>query len=234
MSEVRQDSRILRGMEKQLRLRQERLAAGDKPIGWKVGFGAPAAMERLDIDAPLVGFLTDGGLLPSNATVSVAGWTKAALEPEIAVSIGTDLPGAPDREATRGAVVSIGPAIELADVCFPAEEVESILAANIYHRHVILGRQDPSRAGCKLDGLIGRVYRDGTEVAATSDPQALTGDVIDIVRHVADLLAVLGERLRAHEFIITGSIVPPIWFEAPEGIQFSLDPIDTIAVNLTV
>jgi 2-keto-4-pentenoate hydratase len=38
---------------KKVRLRQERLDAGHKPIGWKVGFGAPAALERLRLDAPL-------------------------------------------------------------------------------------------------------------------------------------------------------------------------------------
>ena len=165
---------------------------------------------------------------------SEAGWIKAALEPEIAVSIGMDLPEAPDREAVRAAVVSVGPAIELADADFPPEDVDAMLAANLYNRNVILARQDPSRAGCKLDGLVGRLFRNETEVAATEDPQALTGELIEIARHAASLLAALGEPLRAPDVIITGSIVPPLRIEAPEGIHFSLDPIDTIAVNLTV
>ncbi|MDO8752822.1 MAG: hypothetical protein Q7J80_02920, partial [Anaerolineales bacterium] len=97
------DPRVLRGMEKQLRLRQERLNAGEKSIGWKVGFGAPTALERLRLDAPLIGFLTDKTLLPSNATVSIANWTKPAMEPEIAVYMGKDLTEASDRERTRAA-----------------------------------------------------------------------------------------------------------------------------------
>ncbi|HET7090623.1 MAG TPA: fumarylacetoacetate hydrolase family protein, partial [Anaerolineae bacterium] len=222
MSTARDDPRILRGMKTQLKLRQDRLNAGEKPLGWKVGFGAPEAMERLRIDAPLVGFLTDRTSLRSGVTLSLAGWTKPAAEPEIAVYMGKDLLDVSDRETTQAAIASVGPAIELADVSFPPEDVEAILAGNIYNRHVILGRADSARAGCVLDGLVGRIYRNGREVAATTDPQALTGGLVDIVRHVADLLAALGERLRAGEVIITGSIVPPLWMESKEDIRFTL------------
>jgi 2-keto-4-pentenoate hydratase len=190
-------------------------------------------MERLKIDAPLVGFLTDGTLVRSGTTLSIAGWTKPAAEPEIAVYMGSDLIDTSNRETIRSAIASIGPAIELADISFPAEDVEVILAGNIYNRHVMLGQPDSSRAGCVLDGLVGHVYRNGAEVASTANPQAATGDLIDIVRHVADLLSALGERLRAGEVIITGSIVPPLWIESQEEIRFNLDPIDTISITLT-
>jgi len=53
-----EDARVIRGMRAQLELRRKRLAAGDAPLGWKVGFAAPAMLERLGITGPLVGFLT--------------------------------------------------------------------------------------------------------------------------------------------------------------------------------
>jgi len=52
------DARVARGMRAQLALRRQRLDAGDAPLGWKVGFAAPAMLKRLDITGPLVGFLT--------------------------------------------------------------------------------------------------------------------------------------------------------------------------------
>ncbi|MDP1714492.1 MAG: fumarylacetoacetate hydrolase family protein [Anaerolineales bacterium] len=232
MSKSYNDPRILRGMEKQLRLRQDRLNAGEKSIGWKVGFGAPAALEHLRLDAPLIGFLTDKTLLHSNATISIAGWTKPAMEPEIAVYMGKDLTEASDRERTPAAIASLGPAIELADVHFPPDDVEAILAWNIYNRHIILGRADPSRAGCVLNGLTGRISRNGQDMPPVTELQALTGDIIDIVSHTANLLSMLGETLRAGEVIIAGSIVPPLWIELNEEIHYYLDPIDTISINV--
>lgn len=92
-------------------------------------------------------------------------------------------------------MASLGPAIELADVNFPPDDVESILAGNIYNRHVILGQTDSSRAGCNLNGLIGRISYNTEELPSITDLQAFTGDMIDIVSHVAALLFTLGERL---------------------------------------
>lgn len=226
-----EDPRIARGMKAQLALRHARLDAGEKPLGWKVGFGAPAAMARLAIKAPLVGFLTDRALIGSGSMVSIANWNKPVAEPEIAVHLGCDLPAGADRAATEAAIAGLGPAIELADVDRPPDDVESILAGNIYQRNLVLGRCDGARAGGKLDRILARVIRNGTEVARTADPQALTGDLIDIVRHVAEILAACGERLRAGQVIITGSIVPPLWIEAGEEIVFALDPVDTVSLR---
>jgi len=228
------DPRILRGMEKQLRLRQARLNAGEKSIGWKVGFGAPAALERLRLDAPLVGFLTDKTLLTSNAIVSTTNWTRPQFEPEIAVYMGTDLTGMPDRKTTRAAIASLGPAIELAEINFPPNDVEAMLAENIYNRYVILGKADTSRAGCILDGLVSRIYRNGQEFITTTDPQSMTGDIVDIVSNVANTLSAFGETLQAGEVIITGSVVPPIWVKSTEEIRYSLEPIDAISISINV
>jgi len=224
------DPRVLQGMQKQFELRQSRLNAGEKLIGWKVGFGAPAAMERLNLNAPLIGFLTDKISLASGASISCMGWTKAAAELEIAVYMGTDLPGPSDRATTKSAIASIGPAIEFADISFPPDDVESILAGNIYNRYVMLGKPDPTRTGCNLDGLIGHAYRNGQETDKTNDPQAMTGDLVNIVSSVASTLAMLGETLRAGEVIITSTIIPHLWLGQTEEIQYHLEPVDTISV----
>jgi 2-keto-4-pentenoate hydratase len=225
------DPRIARGMEAQLARRRARLAAGDRSRGWKVGFGAPAAMEKFRIAAPLVGYLLRSGELASGATASLAGWTKPVAEPEIAVVIGHDLAPGGDRAAAAAAIAAIAPAIELADADLPFEDPEAILKGNIFQRHVVLGTPDASRAGGKTSGLTGRIFRHGAEAARTTDPQALTGNIVGIVRHVADLLGAFGERLAAGEIIITGSVVPPLLIEADESdIAFDLDPVGTVSV----
>jgi len=225
------DPRLVRGMAAQLNRRRECIKAGEKPLGWKVGFGAPAALEKLGIQAPLIGFLTDQALVASGSTISLAGWTKPVAEPEIAVHMGKDLRAGADRDTAKAAIAGLGPAIELADVDRPPDDVEQILAGNIYQRGVILGARNASRAGGVLDGLSGRILRNGTEFAQTTDPQALTGELIGIVRHVADVLAEWGEKLRAGQIIITGSVVPPLWVEAGEEVAFNLDPLGSVSIR---
>jgi len=230
------DPRVLRGLEKQLAWRRERLAAGEKAVGWKMAFGAPAIMQRLGISAPLAGFLTDRARLESGATVSLRGWTKPVAEPELAVYLGKDLPVGAGRDATVGAIAAIGPAIELVDIARAAEPetLDLTLAGNISQRHVVLGPADRGRAGADLAGLHARIFRGDAEIAKTSDLTANTGDPVELLRHLADLLAAFGERLCAGEFIITGSVVPPIFLERPyEAIRFDLDSVGSVSVRFS-
>jgi 2-keto-4-pentenoate hydratase len=228
----RDDPRIARGMAAQLAARAQRLAAGDKPLGWKVGFGAPAVMAKLGIDAPLIGFLLQSARVPSGGSVSLAGWRKPVAEPEVAVHMGRDLGASAAPAAVSAAIAGISPAIELADLDASPDDPEAILAGNIYQRHVVLDALAPARAGSSPDGLTCRIIRHGSESARTSDPQANTGQWLAIVRHVADVLAMFGDGLRAGEIIITGSVVPPLLIEAGEHeIGFALDPLGSISVR---
>src|SRR5206468_11829026 len=115
-------------------------------------------------------------LVANGATVSLAGWTKPVAEPEVAVQMGKDLPAGADRAAASAAIAGVGPAIELADLNPPPDDVEVTLAGNIFHRHVILGAPDASRAGAKLDGLSGRVFRRGALAAREDNVERLIGE----------------------------------------------------------
>ena len=226
------DPRIRRGMTAQFAARRARIAAGERPLGWKVGFGAPASMQKLAIDAPLVGFLMHSARIASGGTASLKGWVKPVAEAEIAVHIGRDLGAGADRATAAAAIAAFSPAIELADVDVPPEDVAAILAGNIFQRHVVLGRSDTSRAGGDTAGVSGRIFRRGTETARTDQPEAATGNLVDIVRHVVDLLAAFGEGLKAGDVIMTGSITPPIFIEPDEdAIAFELDPIGGVSVQ---
>jgi 2-keto-4-pentenoate hydratase len=228
------DPRIERGMEKQLATRRARIAAGEKPLGWKVGLGAPPAMERLKIRAPLVGFMMQKSLLPDGSTVPVGNWVKPVAEPEVAVHMGKDLQAGADRATTAAAIAALGPAIELADLDPPPDDVEMALAGNIFHRHVVLGPQDKSRAGARLDGLVGNVFRRGALAAQQDKIESLIGEMIGLVQHVAGTLSAHGETLSAGDVIITGSIVPPPIIE-PDETEFGyrLDPIGELKVRFS-
>lgn len=225
------DPRIANGMKQQLHVRQELLRAGRKPLGWKLAFGGPSAMQRLRIHEPLVGFLMEDAVVPSSSSISVASWVKPAAEPELTVYMGTGLPAHSDRQTTIGAIDAVGAAIEVADVDHPSDDVEGTLARDIYQRHLILGEPDPSRAGGCLDGLNARVLHNHELIAKTTDFEALTGELIHIVAHTATLLSAFGETLRAGDIIIAGSITSPIWVAAGDTVHFHLQPLSSLSVS---
>ena len=223
---------IDKGMTAQLATRRARIAAGEKPLGWKVGFGAPASMQRLGLQAPLIGYLMQRALIPSGGAVSLKGWAKPVAEPEIAVRMGRDLAANAAPGAVMAAIDSLRPAIELADLDPPPEpgNLDAVLAGDIYQRHVVLAEQ--TRAGGSVEGLTSRLIRRGAEANRTSDPEALTGKLLAIVAHVATTLAAFGETLSAGDIVITGSITPPLMLEGDETeLVHAIDPIGAASVR---
>jgi 2-keto-4-pentenoate hydratase len=174
--------------------------------------------------------MTDA-VVASGSTISFAGWKKPAAEPELTVYLGKDLAPGADRQTITAAILGLGAAVELADVDHPSDDVEGTLARNIYQRHVILSGCSNTYAGGNLSGLNARVFHKGAEIASTPNLDALTGEVITNVGHVADLLGQFGETLRGGQIIIAGSITPPIWVSPGESIGFQLEPLDPISVN---
>jgi 2-keto-4-pentenoate hydratase len=220
---------VRRGIDEMLARRAQVLAEGAKPIGWKLGFGAPAWLDKFGLTGPLVGFLTDATRYPSGATVSCEGWSNPVAEPEIAVHIG---PEVVDPGHAGAAIDAIGPAIELADVHSPPEDIAEVLAGNIFHRALVLGETAPTRAGGVLAGLRARIMCDGVEVADSTDLQVLTGDLVAILGHAATLLASAGEAIRPGEVVIMGSVIPPQPVRPGQVVRFELSPISAVSVSV--
>ena len=219
------DARVLAGMRAQLDMRATRIAAGARHLGWKAGFGAPAALGKFSLPGPLVGFMLTEARVASGDTVSVAGWAKPVAEPEIAVWLGEDLADGRDPAAVKAAISALSSAIELADLTPPPDDVTQILSGNIYHRRVILGRPESARAGARLDGLVGKVTRTGAQAPAVAAAalEANTGRILDVVAHMATTLASCGVKLCRGDVIICGSVVPPLFLERSDTkVAFAL------------
>src|SRR5215210_5816503 len=109
------DPRIERGLLAQLTERRRRIDGGDVSLGWKLGMGTPAAMQKLGTSAPLVGYLLEPGRVEPGDRPSIDGWQNPRLEPEIAVHLAADLDGDASRDDALAAIGGIGPAMELVD-----------------------------------------------------------------------------------------------------------------------
>jgi 2-keto-4-pentenoate hydratase len=226
------DARVKRGMQAQLARRAERIGAGEKALGWKIGLGAPAAMAKLGTSGPQVGYLLRSALLSSDAQVNVRDWTQPAAEPEIAVQLATDLPPGATAAQARAAIAALMPAIELVDLkeAPTAENLETVLAADIYQRHVVLG--EGRRSGGETADLSSHVFRRGKLATEAADPEALTGKVPNLLVHLANLLNAFGESLRAGDIVICGSTVPMPLIEPDETeFGYELRPIGTASVR---
>jgi 2-keto-4-pentenoate hydratase len=204
---------VERGTAAMLVRRRRVLSKGAEPIGWKIGFNLPEFQRRLGIDAPLAGYLTTDGLLDDGAEVSLDG--PVVVESEVAVELGDD--------ARR--IAALLPALELADQPDLEQDVETILAGNIFHRAVAFG----PRAETRAPGAA-RILVNGEE--QHSVPAERAGARLDeMVEAVARRLAGAGEELRPGERIITGILAPPHAARPGDTVRLELEAVGAVELR---
>jgi 2-keto-4-pentenoate hydratase len=197
--------------------RREILAQGAEPVGWKIGFNLPEFQRKLGIDAPLAGFLTTNGLLEDGAEWSLGSEGQVIVESEVAVEIGDD----------GRSIVALLPALELADPPDLDQDVDTILAGNIFHRAVAFGpRAETSSPGA------GSILVNGDEQHSLSAEH--TGANLErMVEAVAARLAEADERLSPGDRIITGVLAPPHKAEPGDTVRLELDAIGGVELRFS-
>jgi 2-keto-4-pentenoate hydratase len=206
---------IARGTAALLTRRRLILAKAAQPVGWKVGFNAPEIQEKLGIDGPLAGFLTTNGLLEDGAEWSLGSDGEVIVESEVAVELGED----------ARSIVALLPALELADPPDLDQDVETVLAGNIFHRAVAFGpRVETGSPGAA------RILVNGEEQHAV-DAEWTGANLEQMVAAVARRLEAADERLRPGERIITGILAPPHTPRPGDTVRLELEAVGGVELR---
>jgi 2-keto-4-pentenoate hydratase len=209
------DQFVLDGLHEQLDSWRAELKGGARRVGWKIGLNVPEVQQQLGLREPVIGHLTSATQLDSGG--EYAGREAVALraEPEVAIEVG---PG--------DAIAGLAAAIELVDVGRPPSDLQSILAANIFHRGFVLG---PSQPAFPAEGVAAELSVNGEVRAEAPAPD----DFTEVVLLVAKLLEASGERLHEGDRIIAGSLTPPVEVGPGDHVVVDLGRLGRVEVRVT-
>jgi 2-keto-4-pentenoate hydratase len=211
-------ARVLEGLAAQAARLRERMDAGERRAGWKVALNDPRVQRALGIAAPVIGHLTSATVLAPGETHPLAGATRPAIEPEIAVHVGEE-----------GRIAGLGAALEIIDVDLPFEDLEAILEGNVFHRAAVLG---PPMAGVTdLAGRTARMTRgDGDQTTIDVAQAAL--DPAEVILLVSGYLEAIGDALSAGDVIIAGSLVAAAPLGGDERVSLEIDGLGSVALEI--
>ncbi len=212
--------RVREGIRAQFEMLAARRSAGAELIGWKIGLNVPAVQRQLGITKPVLGHLTTESLIEPGSTHPIAGMVHVGIEPEVAIHLGEG-----------GSIAALGAAIEVVDLDPAIAGLESILAGNVFHRGVVLGPPVEGVDGTDLATLTATVEKNGSVAEQTRFAEA-GGDPVEMVRVIAERLALVGERLREGEVIIAGSLTPIVFVEPGDTVGVELGPLGTLALSV--
>jgi 2-oxo-3-hexenedioate decarboxylase len=216
-----------------------RIARGERPLGWKIGFTNRKIWDRYGVYSPIWGPVWDttAQLLDGTETrLSLAGLSQPRLEPEIVFGFASAPRAGMDLEALRGCIAWVAHGFEVVHTHFAGWNfgAADCLADFALHGYLRVGPRRPvadwPSLGTDLAALRIALFRDGERVDSGVGTNVLDGP-LNALRLWIDAMAEKTPRWRVQpgEFVTTGTLTDA-WPLAPgqrwhTELQMSQSPI---------
>jgi 2-keto-4-pentenoate hydratase len=225
------------------KLHAERLAAGWRPVGRKIGFTNRAIWPRYGVYQPIFGFVYDRTLTfapDGAATVNLAGLAQPRIEPEICFGLKAAPPRSKDPAEILASIEWVAHSIEIVQCTLPGWQMKvgDSTAANGLHGALVVGRKVPVSS---LDNPVAQlpalrvVLKKGTTVIDRGTGANVLDSPLNALAHLVDLLSTqLGfAPLSAGEIISTGTMTDaaPVASGETWSTEFEGDALAGIAVR---
>ncbi|HZQ28550.1 MAG TPA: fumarylacetoacetate hydrolase family protein [Acidimicrobiales bacterium] len=184
----------------------ERLARGERVVGWKLGYTSTAMRAQMGVDQPNFGPLTDAMVLADGAVVSRS-LVQPRVEPEIGVRVVEDVPAGAGPALVAACIGAPFAALEVVDSVFEGYRfrIEDNTADGSSAAQVVVGPALPAGAAADLPGVPVRMWHDGMLVG-----EALGAAAWGHPYRGVSWLVAQGVRLRAGDFVITGGLTAAV------------------------
>jgi 2-keto-4-pentenoate hydratase len=204
---------------------------GRRRIGWKVGLTAAAIQQQFGVHEPVFACLLAKGLKHSGQVFRHDQLISPGFENELCLVLGRDLePDAGPREVAA-AVASVHPAFEIIETRGDlTAQLALAIADNGQQKAFVIG------PGCAPAGLPElakvevRVRINGSEVA-TGLGEAVLGHPYNSVAWLAAKLAGFGERVRAGDYVMSGSFTRQFPLSRGDRIAAAFAGIGEVAAS---
>ena len=192
-----------------------RQARGERVAGYKVGCISETMQNQLGIDQPVIGHVWDTEIYPSGAQLRPDQFDGLAIEGELAVRLGEDIPSAAWLKNNPEVVTSHHTCIELHNYVFRSAEpnrAAELITNNTIHAGVVLADADAGSPDFNPSSMW-RVDRN-TQRLGEAVASHLNNGPVDVVATVSEHLERYGQRLQRGQIVLTGSPLP-LWPVAP-------------------
>lgn len=205
----------------------QKLAAGRRKIGWKIGLTSRAMQDALKIDTPDSGVLLDDMAFDTGSTIPKNRFIQPRIEAEIAFVMKAPIKGTVTRDDIIAATDYVCPSLEILDTRIlradpdtgQTRTIVDTISDNAANAGVVLGtdRHTPD-ADLRWTGAI--VTRNGT-VEETGLGAGVLNDPVTSVLWLAQRMEQYGQQIEAGDIVLSGSFIRPV--ECPPGTKIDAD-----------
>jgi len=211
---------------------QERVKAGARIIGHKIGLTSKAMQASSKIDEPDYGYLFDDLLLNDGAKVKFENFCVPRVEPELTFILKEPLkgPGIGLIDVLR-ATEYVVPSIEIIDarVTEPRKIFDTV-ADNGAAAGIVLGGRPvrPEDVDLRWAGAI--FYRN-SEIEETGLAAGVLGHPAMAIAWLANKLAPFDITLQPGDLMLSGSFTRPVWAAKGDTLHADFGPLGSVSVQ---
>jgi 2-keto-4-pentenoate hydratase len=205
-----------------------REARGERVIGYKVGCTSRAIQQQLGIGEPIFARVFDTGCFPSGQRLPSSRFANLAVEGELAVRLGQDVPASSaGGDECRAAIVSVFPVIELHHYVLrsPEPSLAELIASGGMHAGFVLAEDEPAVGLPDLESL--SVWIDDERLGMVSG-----AEVAGLAVRSVGWLAAKGLALASGQVILTGSLLPLFTLRPGSRVVAALEPLCRSAAEI--
>ncbi|MBF6443351.1 fumarylacetoacetate hydrolase family protein [Nocardia farcinica] len=217
----------------QERATAERLAAGARIVGRKIGLTSPAVQQQLGVDQPDFGVLFDDMRFEQDTPIPADRLLQPKAEAEIAFVLAHDLTdGALDHAQVRAAVDHAVAALEIVDSRIADWDITfgDTVADNGSSGLFVLGSRQLSLAEFEPVAAQMTMSIDGVEVS-TGTGAACLGDPLHALTWLARTAREFGQPLRAGQVILSGALGPMAAITAPATVTAHITGLGSVTAR---
>lgn len=221
------------------RLQALYLGAGERIGGWKVALTTPVMQQLVGVGHPLEGAIFAGRIHRSPARLKAADYVNLAVESEIAVRLGRDLPSGAkphDRDSVADAVAACMAGIEIVDdrACDYKSTLGAplLIADNAWNFGCVVGPEVADWRRLDLAQAKGRMRING-EVVGEGRGGDVLGHPFEALAFLANSLNRRGRKLEAGDVVLTGSVVATKWLKAGDEMTTEIEGLGEARLTAT-
>lgn len=210
-----------------------RLRAGAQLVGRKIGCTSKAMQEFFRIDTPDFGHIFDDMVIPDGGAVSLSELIQPMVEPELAFILGADITGPGIKEDdVLAATSAIAPCMEIIDSRIQGWDITFVdtVADNGSSARCVFGALADDFHDVDLRDVSGRLTRNG-ELVGTALGAAVLGHPAAAVAWLANALAPYNRRLRAGDYVLSGSFTKAAPVAAGDTFAASFDTFGSVTCS---
>ncbi len=205
-----------------LAVRAVRIAAGEQPVGYKVGFTNRTIWPRYEVYAPIWGTVWQSSLSrvdaasPHAGVLSLAGLCEPRIEPEIVFGLRAVPPRGGTLAQLAASIAWVAHGFEIVHTHFPGWKFSAAqaVADEGLHGRLLVGRPVELESGCAPDALAEalsalrlKLYGDGVCKDEGTGANVLDGPLQALLHFVNEIGATPGApSLQAGDIVTTGTL----------------------------